>query len=302
MPRLTFPSSLRAHALRDPINVGRTAMFRNMLVHVPTERSVRPVIDVAIALASARRSHLDAVAIGFESMSAVGMVVEGGSAAIAAVMGVEEERAQERANAAISVFEVEARLAGIDYGTRTFTEIPVDAEQHIGALSRLYDMTIVLQPEAGNAGFDDIIPQAVLFNSGGPMLMVPHTHKGPLETRHVGIAWDGSRLAARAVRDAMPFLMGAKAVTVIAVNEDSRAASSNELVSHLGRRGLAARAQRLTVDRGNIQGAILSIAAESGVGLLVMGGFGHSRLQERILGGVTRDMFGSMTIPVLMSH
>ena len=277
-------------------------MFRNILVHVPTERAVRPVIDVAIRLAQARRSHLDAVAIGYESMSAVGMMVEGGSAALAAVMGVEEERAQQRANAAISVFEVEAKLAGIDYGTRTLAAISADAEQHIGALSRLYDMTIVLQPEGGNASYDDIIPQGILFNSGGPMLMVPYTHKGPLETRHVGIAWDGSRLAARAVRDAMPFLMGAKAVTVIAVNEDARAASSNDLVSHLGRRGIAARAQRVTVDRGNIQGAILSIAAESGIGLLVMGGFGHSRLHERILGGVTHDMFQSMTVPVLMSH
>lgn len=277
-------------------------MFRNMLVHIPTERAVRPVVDVAIALAVARRSHLDAVAIGYESMSAVGMVVEGGSAAVAAVVGVEAERAQERANAAISVFEVEAKLAGIDYGTRTFAAIPADAEQDIGALSRLYDMTIVLQPEAGDRSFDNMIPQGVLFNSGGPMLMVPYTHKGPLEARHVGIAWDGSRLAARAVRDAMPFLMSAKAVTVIAVNEDANAASSSDLVSHLGRRGIAAKAQRVTVDRANIQGAILSIAAESGIGLLVMGGFGHSRLQERILGGVTREMFQSMTVPVLMSH
>ena len=278
-------------------------MFRNILVHVPTERAVRPVIDVAIGLALARRSHLDAVAIGYESISAVGMVVEGGSAAVAAVMGVEEERAQERANAAISVFETEAKLAGIDYGTRPFAAIPADAEQQIGMLSRLYDMTVVLQPEGGNASYDNVIPQGILFNSGGPMLMVPHTHKGPLQASHVGIAWDGSRLAARAVRDAMPFLMGAKAVTVIAVNEDARAASSsNDLISHLGRRGIAAQAQRVTVNRGNIQGAILSIAAESGIGLLVMGGFGHSRLQERFLGGVTRDMFLSMTVPVLMSH
>jgi nucleotide-binding universal stress UspA family protein len=60
--------------------------------------------------------------------------------------------------------------------------------------------------------------------------------------------------------------------------------------------------QRLTMDRGKVQGAILSVAAESNMGLLVMGGYGHSRLQERILGGVTRSMFDSMTVPVLMSH
>ena len=80
-------------------------MFRNILVHIPSERPVRPVIDVAVALAIARRSHLDAVAIGYESMSAAGMIVEGGGAAVAAMIGAEQERAQERADAAIAVFE-----------------------------------------------------------------------------------------------------------------------------------------------------------------------------------------------------
>jgi nucleotide-binding universal stress UspA family protein len=277
-------------------------MFRNILVHIPSERPIRPVIDVAIALTMAQRSHLDAVAIGYESMSAVGMVVEGGSAAVAAVMGVEQERALERANAAIAVFEVEARLAKIAYGTRAIAAIPADAEQTIGALSRLYDLTIVLQPEFATASHDNIIPQGILFNSGGPMLMVPYIQKGPLDANHIGIAWDGSRAAARALHDATPFLMGAKAVTVIAVNETVGEASSDQLVGHLARRGIAARVQRLTADRSNIQSTILSIAAESNIGLLVMGGYGHSRLKERILGGVTRGMFEAMTVPVLMSH
>ena len=277
-------------------------MFRNILVHIPSERPVRPVIDVAVALSAARRSHLDAVAVGYESMSTIGMVAEGGGAAVAAVMGDEQERALERANAALSVFEIEAKLAKIAYGVRSFAAVPAEAGETIGTLARLYDMTIVLQPESSSASYDNYIPQEILFNSGGPMLMVPYIHKGPLDAQHVGIAWDGSRLAARAWRDALPFLMGAKAVTVIAVNEQAGEASSDRLVSHLTRRGIAARVQRLTADRGNVQGAILSIAAESNMGLLVMGGYGHSRLHERILGGVTRSMFDTMTVPVLMSH
>ena len=277
-------------------------MFRNILVHLPSERQVRPVIDVAVALSVARRSHLDAVAVGYESMATIGMVAEGGGAAVAAVMGDEWQRALERANAALSVFEVEAKLAKIAYGVRSFAAVPAEAGEIIGTLARLYDMTIVLQPETSSASYDNYIPQEVLFNSGGPMLMVPYIHHGPLDAQHVGIAWDGSRLAARAWRDALPFLMGAKAVTVIAVNEQASEASSDRLVSHLTRRGIAARVQRLTAGRGNVQGAILSIAAESNMGLLVMGGYGHSRLHERILGGVTRSMFDAMTVPVLMSH
>jgi nucleotide-binding universal stress UspA family protein len=277
------------------------AMFRNILVHIPSERPARPVIDVAVALTIARRSHLDAVAVGYESMGAVGMIVEGG-AAVATMMGAEQERARERANAAIAVFETEARLAKIAYGTRTFAAIPAEAGQTIGELARLYDMAIVLQPDPSRPSYDNEIPQQILFSSGGPMLMVPYIQKGPLDAHHVGIAWDGSRLAARALRDAMPFLMGAQAVTVIAVNEEAGETSSDQLVAHLKRRGIAARIQRLTADRGDIQGTILSVSAESRVGLLVMGGYGHSRLHERILGGVTRSMFDSMTVPVLMSH
>ena len=277
-------------------------MFRNILVHVPSERPVRPVIDVAVALTIARRSHLDAISVGYESMSAAGLIVDGGGAAVAAVMGAEQERAQERADAAMAVFETEAKLAKIAYGTRTLVAVPAEAGQTISAVARLYDMTIVLQPESSKGGYDNEIPQQILFNSGGPMLMVPYIHKGPLDAHHVGVAWDGSRLAARALRDAMPFLMGAKAVTVIAINEEAGEASSDHIVAHLGRRGIAARAQRLTTDHSDVQGAILSIAAESSMGLLVMGAYGHSRLQERILGGVTRSMFDVMTVPVLMSH
>jgi nucleotide-binding universal stress UspA family protein len=260
------------------------------------------VIDVAVALTIARRSHLDAIAIGYESMGAAGMVVEGGGAAVAAVIGAEQQRAQERADAAIAVFEIEAKLAKIAYGAETIVAVPAEAGQAIGALSRLYDMTIVLQPDTSTVSYDNEIPQQVLFNSGGPTLMVPYIQKGPLDAHHVGIAWDGSRLAARAVRDAMPFLMGANAVTLIAINEEASEASSDKLAAHLGRRGISARVQRLTAERGDIQGAILSIAAESNMGLLVMGGYGHSKLHERILGGVTRSMFDSMTVPVLMSH
>ena len=172
-------------------------MFRNILVHIPSERPVRPVIDVAVALTLGRRAHLDAVAVGYESIGSVGMAAEGGGAVVAAVMGYEQDRALERANAAISVFEVAAKLAKIAYGTRALAAIPADAEQTIGALSRFYDLTIVSQPDSSFSSYDNLIAQGVLFNSGGPMLMVPYIHKGPLEAHHVGLAWDGSRLAAR---------------------------------------------------------------------------------------------------------
>jgi nucleotide-binding universal stress UspA family protein len=275
----------------------------SILVHAPSERQVRPIVDVAVGLAVTGRSHVDAVSVGYESVSiAAGIVADGGGAAVASVMGVQHDLAMERANAAIAVFEVEAKLARVAYGTHAFAAIPAEGGERLGELARLYDLTVVLQPDRSVGTYDNDVPQQILFNSGGPMLMVPYTQKGPLDARHIGIAWDGSRLAARALRDAAPFLIEAESLTIIAINEEVGEASSKQLVAHLARRGLQARTERLTVDRSAVQSAILSIAAETDMGLLVMGAYGHSRLQERILGGVTRSMFEAMTVPVLMSH
>jgi nucleotide-binding universal stress UspA family protein len=277
-------------------------MLKNLLVHIPSERSIRPVVDGAVSLAVTHAAHLDAVSIGFETAN-VGLAIDGG-AAIAAVFEVERERALARANAALAVFETEARNAGIEYSLQPLTGIPAEAAAAVGASARLYDLTIVLQPEFDLGSFDNTIPQEILFQSGGPVLFVPYTHKGPFEPRHVGIAWDGSRLAARALRDAAPFLASAEAVTIISINEGKTPAeaSAAALLPHLARRGRSARVEAMSADRGDIQPTILSVAADTGIDLIVMGGYGHSRLQERVLGGVTRGMLQSMTVPTLMSH
>ncbi len=277
-------------------------MVKNLLVHIPSERPIRPVVDAAISLAVARAAHLDAMSIGYETTNAA-IAIEGG-AAIAAVFEIERERALARAEAALAIFDAEARNAAIDYSLQPLSGLPVEAADRVCASARLHDLTIVLQPDVDLNTFDNTLPQELLFQSGGPVLVVPTIHKGPLELRRIGIAWDGSRLAARAVRDAAPFLARAETITIISVNEarNPGEASAAGLAAHLARRGLHAQVERTTVDHATIQPAILSIAADANLDLIVMGGYGHSRLHERILGGVTRGMFQSMTVPTLMSH
>jgi len=277
-------------------------MLKNILVHIPSERSIRPIADSAISLAVIHAAHLDAVSIGFQTTH-LGLPIDGG-AAIAAIYEVEYESALARANAALAVFETEARNAGITYGVQPFTGGPAETAATVGTLARLYDLTIVLQPEPGRDTFDNTVPQEILFQSGGPVVFIPYTHKGPFEPKHIGIAWDGSRLAARALRDAAPFLVRAQTVTIISVNEKEIPAdvSAATLKAHLARHELPAGIVRMNADRADIQPTILSIAADTGLHLIVMGGYGHSRLNERILGGVTRGMLQSMTIPTLMSH
>ena len=277
-------------------------MLKNLFVHVPSERPIRPVVDGAISLAVSHAAHLHAISVGYETTNV--LPIEAGGAAIAAVFEIEQERALARANAALAVFETEARNAGIAYRSQAIAGLPVDVAASVIASARLHDLTIVLQPGPERQTFDNVMPQEIMFESGGPVLFIPYTHKGPLETKRVGIAWDGSRLAARALRDAAPFLERAQAITIISVNEAQAPAegSAKALAAHLARYGVPVRIQQMVADRADIQPSILSIAADDGLDLIVMGGYGHSRLQERILGGVTRGMMQAMTVPTLMSH
>ncbi len=278
-------------------------MIKDILVHIPTERAMRPVIDGSVSLAAGLGSHLDAVSVGYVATSTA-YVMEGG-AAVAAVFEMERERAVERAETALTVFETEAKNAGISYACQALGAIPADAASSIGAMARLYDLSVVLQPEAGQASFDNDLPREVLFQSGGPVLFLPHIFRGEFKAKRIGVCWDGSRASARALRDAIPFLKRADEIVTITVNETDTVpgeASADNLAKHLARLGLSTRTIGLSASRSEIQPVILSLAADEGLDLLVMGGYGHSRLQERFLGGVTRAMLEAMTVPTLMSH
>jgi nucleotide-binding universal stress UspA family protein len=277
-------------------------MIKDILVHVPTERPMRAVIDGAVSLAKSLNARLDAVSVGYVGTNTA-YVMSG--AAVAAVFEMERERAAGQAEAALALFDTEAKNAGIVYACRPITAVPADAASSVGALARLYDLSIVLQPDSAQSSLDNDLPREILFQSGGPVLFLPHIFRGAFKARRIGICWDGSRVAARAVRDAMPFLTKAEEIVVIAINEADAVpveAATDDLAGHLARHGVSTRAISLPVARAEIQPMILSLAADENLDLLVMGGYGHSRLQERFLGGVTRAMLEAMTVPTLMSH
>jgi nucleotide-binding universal stress UspA family protein len=221
---------------------------------------------------------------------------------MAPLFEAQHQRALERAQAALAVFEFEAKAAKINHRSRAIAGSFADAADLLGATARLSDLTIVSQPEPGDSVFDNMMPQEMLFRSGGPVLIVPYTFRGALKIRRIGVLWDGGRLAARALRDAMPLISKADALTVLTINEPVSAASPDRLVARLAGLGLPAKTIGLEAGHSEIQPTILSASADEGLDLLVMGGYGHSRLHEVVLGGVTRDMLRSMTVPTLMSH
>jgi nucleotide-binding universal stress UspA family protein len=147
----------------------------------------------------------------------------------------------------------------------------------------------------------------VLMTSGRPLLLVPYAGCFIQVGRNAMIGWNGSREASRAVHDALPLLQPAAKVTVLCVQHVSPGAALTELptaeiAAHLARHGLAVTAARTVADGISDADALLSYACDIGADLLVVGGYGHSRMRELILGGVTRALLQHMTLPVLISH
>jgi nucleotide-binding universal stress UspA family protein len=277
-------------------------MPKDIVVHIPIDRSSEHIIDCAVSVASCFGAHLDGIACVYQSLNSV-IAFEASAAAVAGV--TEYDTGVELATAALDRFAIAARRAGISHGVRTVCNSPYPASQMLAETSRLYDLNVVAQPDHAMPSPNDLLPAALLFNSGRPMLMVPYIHHGPLKLNRILICWDGGRAAARAIHDAMPFLHKAKVVDVLTVNGgDSTVSevSAGTLAAHLARHDISADIQQPTADASNIHDTILSLAADKGSDLIVMGGYGHSRLREFILGGVTRGMFESLTVPALISH
>jgi nucleotide-binding universal stress UspA family protein len=180
-----------------------------------------------------------------------------------------------------------------------------NAAELFGRMARRFDLAVVGQPEPDAVAPEDLIIEAALFASGRPTAVVPYIHKKGFAADRVMVCWDGSRNAARAIGDAMPVLVRARTIEVMIVASE-RAKSDEipgaDIAQHLARHGLKVEVERIVAPDGDVASTLLSHAADASADLIVMGGYGHSRLREFILGGVTRGILGAMTVPVLMSH
>ena len=285
----------QAPATRKP-----SIMLNDIAVLLPVDRPAGPLIDCAAAVAGLFEAHLDGIACAYQAINPM-IAFE----ASAVVMAAQYETGQEQAAVVLDQFEITTRRLNIPHDAKSTFNVSYAATRTVTELSRLYDLNIVAQPDSSNPSQTDFLSEAVLFGSGRPMLMIPYINRGTFKSDRVLICWDGKASAARAVHNAAPFLRKAKAIDVVTINEHEDTvgeASLAAFIAHLTRRDLPATPHRLTADAANVHNAILSLAADNDSDLIVMGGYGHSRLREFILGGVTRGMFETLTVPALISH
>ena len=275
-------------------------MFKDMVVNLSTATGDDTTRDYAISLAREFGSHLSAVAFAVEPV-APALMVEGGSPELFEEWMREAEVAAE---AAVAKFDDAVRGSGLLTDARWLTATIGGSVDKFGRIARRFDVSVIRQSEPDDNSSNSLIIETALFDSGRPVLVVPYVHKGAAKLDRGLVCWDGSRNAARAVGDAMPLLQRAKAVEVVTVGDQpkSREIPGADIAQHLARYGVKAEVKEIVapdLDAGNV---ILSHAADISADFMVMGGYGHSRLRELILGGVTRSILATMTIPTLMSH
>jgi nucleotide-binding universal stress UspA family protein len=276
-------------------------MIKDTVVNLSVGNSRDVAADYAVSVADAFGAHVAGMAFAYEPVIP-GTVMGSVPAELIEASLAESRKAAEDA---IARFDQAAGRAGVSFESRMLDATLVGAADLFGRIARRFDLSVVAQAEPDKAAGEDLIIEAALFQSGRPVIVVPYIQRTGLVLERVLVCWDGGRTAARAIGDAIPFLTRAKAVDVVIVATEPGKGDEipgADMGRHLARHGLKVEVKRIVAPDIDVANAILSYAADSSADFMVMGGYGHSRLREFILGGATRRILQSMTVPVLMSH
>ena len=277
-------------------------MIKDIVTNLSLRNSRDVAMDFAVSTAAAFDAHLAGIAFVYEPIIPAMVDMYGMPPEVIESQRVENEN---MAKAALGRFEDAARGAALSAEPRMVDAQVATASGRFADIARRFDLAVLGQPEPDQPTLDRLMIEAALFDTGRPMLVVPYIQRTGLKLDHIMLAWDGSRSAARAAGDALPFIRRGKLVEIVIVASDG--AKSDEMpgadiAQHLARHGAKVELNRIVTTETDVANTILSHAADSSADFLVMGGYGHSRLREFILGGVTREILTSMTIPTLMSH
>jgi nucleotide-binding universal stress UspA family protein len=275
-------------------------MVKDVVVNLSGREPQDFAADYALSLAKTFGAQVTGIAFLFEPI--IPDTMFGGIPPD--LIEMQREENSRAAKTAVDRFTAAAKAAGVTAGTRTLDATFGGAAALFARLARRFDVAVVGQAQRETGPAEELMIEGTLFEAGRPMIVVPYIQKQGLKLDRVLACWDGGRTSARAIGDAMPFLERAGAVDLVTVTEHGKddETGNASMAEHLSRHGIAVEVRRLSKADIDVSDAILSYAADRATDFIVMGGYGHSRLREFILGGVTRGILQTMTVPVLMSH
>lgn len=276
--------------------------YKTILVHCDAGPKVGQRLAVAVELAERQGAHL--VGVHARPPFEAPVFFEGGMPMDSLFASYEASAKADQA-AASAAFEKAVKGRQLSHEWRV-TDGFIDSELAIQA--RYADLLVVGQtdPDAQTPTPSDL-PEAVVLSTGRPTLVVPHIGVRTQPGDTVMLCWNASRESARAAADALPLLRTAKKVIVLVIDPRSSPAGHGaepgaDVAQWLARHGVKVTVQRDVAADSDVGGVILSRAADHNVDLIVMGVYGHSRVREMVLGGASRTLLSSMTVPVFISH
>ncbi len=276
--------------------------YKTILVHCDASRSVGHRLSAAADIAK----RFDARLIGLHAREPFEvMAFTDGGLPIGPLLEAYKSGCDAAEKTAHGAYDKAIKGKGLTAEWR-LTEAFTDNALTVGA--RYADLVVVGQADDDDpdSGRDDL-PELIALATGRPLLVVPKVGAAAPIGKTVMLCWNASRESARAATDALPFLKGADKVIVLVIDPHVSANGHGQepgadAATWLARHGVKVSVQREVAADNKVGEIILSRAADFGVDLIVMGVYGHSRVREMVLGGASRTLLGSMTVPVLMSH
>ena len=283
--------------------------IKDILVHLDGSARSDALLAFAASLACRHSAHLTAVHVVELPTPAMFFGDPSGLVdprLIEEMMSELRERSTKEAARIAQKFDEHVRLNAIEGEWR-----PVEGyiAETVALHARYADLAIIGQRDPGDASqlMAGNVAETTLLSSGRPVLMLPYVGSYPTVGRKLLVAWKSTREAAHAVNDALPLLRQADNVTVLSINPKEGIGGDGDvpaadIVLHLARHGIKASAAHTVAMEISEGDALLSYADDIGADLIVAGGYGHSRTRELVLGGVTRTLLTTMTVPVFLSH
>jgi nucleotide-binding universal stress UspA family protein len=274
--------------------------YKTILVHVDNGKRSAVRLDIACRLAKLSDAHL----IGLHALTVVKLpsyaMVEGG----VQVREFHERMLSDSAVAAEALFKAAVKASGVE--KVEWRKSRRDVIESVPVHGRYADVLVIGQPnETDASGVEPDFAERLLLAAGRPALVIPYAGNFPTVGTRVLVAWNASREATRALTDAIPILREAKQVDVIAFNPKDAPhgeVPGADIGLYLARHGIKVSVSQQTAEDVDVGNQLLSRAADLDSDLIVMGAYGQPRMKELILGGATRTILKSMTVPVLMSH
>lgn len=278
--------------------------YKDLLLSLASYPDTTPpaAVDVAVDFAAAIGAKLSAIACEIH-YAVPGSFIAPAFLNVPAMADAEAKKGRAQADAALAAFQTAADNKGVFEERILARCLAPDLPGLLVEYARLRDLTIV--PAEANELADQPNAEALIFESGRPVLMLPREPRKAFALNTATVAWDFSRPAARAVGDALPLLTRAKRVHIVTITNEKRidtTRSGPELAKHLARHGVDVILETVDAAGRSIGAALEAATRAHDSDLLVMGAYGHSRLREFVLGGATRSMTTHPPLPVLLSH